>query len=319
MKILALSSEDRVPDYSCVYKQLGGFLELEVKILSKVEQQNLDRLFKTLDLSVFDRILIDLRFKYIYRQVSVLNRYSNIVIYAQDACQNYIENSRWYGQFSAFHKAVPNARLIVTGFEVAERLRAESLNVDFIVKGYDPDLVFYEETVRDIELGFIGRTASKAYKDRKELLEKLELEDGLKVIRTEQGVPYRKMLNRIRYFVSADIGLGEYMAKNFEAMACGCVLLAWRQGKDEAAIGLEDGVHLLLYSSIKELREHIRKLRDNPIWASQIAENGRRFAEQNLTHRHLAEKLYVALQKPLIEVSPKTSARKRLRLWFFRQ
>lgn len=317
MKILVLSSEKRVPDYSYVYEYLGKYVDLEVMILSEAAQRNLDRLFKRINFSVFDRILIDLRFEYIYRQVKTLRHLPNVVIYEQDACQNFLKKSRWYGRFSSFYESLPNARIIVTGFEVAERLRKEQLTVDFIVKGYDPTVVFFEDMERDIDLGFIGRTASNIYQERKALLEKLESEDGLRLLRTEEGEPYRKMLNRIRYFVSADIGFGEYMAKNFEAMACGCVLLAWRQGLDEAAIGLEHGVHLLLYSSIEELRGHISMLQQNPVLASQVAENGKLFAEQNLTHRHLAEKLFAVLQKPLIENQSTVSTWQKLMGYFY--
>ncbi|MCY1539283.1 Glycosyl transferases group 1 [compost metagenome] len=114
------------------------------------------------------------------------------------------------------------------------------------------------------------------------------------------------MLNRIRYFVSADVGLGEYMAKNFEAMACGCVLLAWRQGSEEPAIGLEDGHHLLLYSSIDELRRHLQKLRHDPDLAQDIADNGRMFVEQHLAHPHLAGRLLDELRKPPLPVPTST-------------
>ncbi|MDT4827496.1 hypothetical protein D3C84_785310 [compost metagenome] len=190
----------------------------------------------------------------------------------------------------------------MTGASVAERLRGEALNVQFIPKGYDPRVIFPEEVERDIELGFVGRTASAAYQERKRLLDRLAAEDSLQLLRTAPGEPYRKMLNRIRFFVSADVGLDEYMAKNFEAMACGCVLLAWRQGCEEEAIGLEDGNHLLLYSNIDELRRHLQKLRREPDWAQGIADSGRLFVEQHLAHPHLAGRLLDELRKPSLPV-----------------
>jgi hypothetical protein len=298
MKVLALSSAGREPDFSCVYEQLGGQIELDLRILDKDAQRNLRRSLSSVDLSRYDRILVDLHFKNIHGQTRFLSGLGGLLIYEEDACQNYLENSRWRGRFSRFYRALPNARIVVTGASVAERLKAEGLNVQFIPKGYDPRVIFREEMERDIELGFIGRTASAAYQERKRLLDQLAAEDSLQLLRTAPGEPYRKMLNRIRYFVSADVGLGEYMAKNFEAMACGCVLLAWRQGSEEPAIGLEDGHHLLLYSSIDELRAHLARLRDEPARASAIAEQGRRFVQQHLAHTCLAKRLVEVMQQP---------------------
>jgi len=235
MKVLALSSVGREPDLSCVHERLGQLVELDLRILGKDAQRGLRRYLRGLDLGRYDRVLLDLHFKNIRRQTAFLRQIPGLLIYEEDACQNYLAASRWRGHFSRFYRALPNARIVVTGASVAERLRGEGFNVHFLAKGYDPRTIYCEGRARDIELGFVGRTASAAYGGRKELLERLAAQEPLQLLRTAPGQPYREMLNRIRYFVSADVGLGEYMAKNFEAMACGCVLLAWRQGSEEAA------------------------------------------------------------------------------------
>lgn len=304
MKVLALSSAGREPDFSCVYEHLGERVDLDLRILDKDAQRDLGRTLRAVDLSIYDRVLVDLHFKNIHRQTRFLSRLSGLLIYEEDACQNYLETSRWRGRFSRFYRELPNARIVVTGASVAERLTGEGVKVHFIPKGYDPRLIHLEEEERDIELGFIGRTASAAYQERKRLLDRLASEDSLQLLRTAPGEPYRKMLNRIRYFISADVGLGEYMAKNFEAMACGCVLLAWRQGSEEPAIGLEDGVHLLLYSDVDELRGHLARLRDDSNLERAIAEGGRRFVEQQLSHPRLAEHLIKVLEEPWPSVEP---------------
>lgn len=302
MKLLMLSSAGREPDLSGVHERLGQLTDLELRILDKHAQRNLRRYLSGIDLHRYDRVLLDLHFKNIRQQVGFLRRVPGLLIYEEDACQNYLASSRWRGYFSRFYRALPNARVVVTGASVAERLRGEGFNVHFIAKGYDPRTIYCGAAARDIELGFIGRTASAAYGGRKELLDRLAAQEPLQLLRTEPGQPYREMLNRIRYFVSADVGFGEYMAKNFEAMACGCVLLAWRQGGEEGAIGLEEGTHLLLYSDLDELRRHLADLRGDPARAGQIAEQGRRFVESRMTHTHLAERLLEVLQQPWPEV-----------------
>jgi len=296
MRVLALTAESRLPDFSAVYGALSRHIEIDVRRLNKDQQRNLKEYLRNVVLGGYERILLDLPFKNVYRQVSLLAGLRGLLIYEEDACQNYLATSQWCGVFSRFYKRLPGARIVVTGASVARRLRSEGFDVAFIPKGYDPHILFDEQKERDIELGFIGRTASKAYQGRKELLDNLSACEPLQLLRAEPGEHYRHALNRIRYFVSADVGLNEYMAKNFEAMASGCLLLAWRQGEEEQAIGLEEGRHLLLYSSLNELRQHLADLRANPQRAARIARAGRDFVTCNCSHYSLAIRLAKELE-----------------------
>lgn len=303
LKVLVFTSKGRNPDLSNLYANLGSQLALDLRVLDKEQQCNLRKQLRDIDLTGFDRVLLDLPFKNIRSQSVVLSKVSKLVIYEEDACQNYLSNSRWKGKFSRLYKRLPHARILVTGASVAERLRKEGFAVSFAPKGYDSATVYLQLQsknieLRDIELGFIGRTSSAAYAQRKSLLEQLAATEPLQLLRTEPGAAYRQMLNRIRMFISADVGLDEYMAKNFEAMACGCVLLAWRQGFDEQAIGLQDGEHLLLYSSLDELRAHIAALRCDPLRAQKIANAGRTFVEAHLSYECLAKRMAALLAEP---------------------
>lgn len=314
MRVLVLTAAQRLPDLSTLYSELGKQVELQVLRLEKKQQRNLRQVLRRVDLDSFARIVLDLPFKNVYRQTRYLSRLAGLLVYDEDACQNYLSNSRWYGEFSRFYRRLPHARILVTGASVAARLQAEGFAVIFAPKGYDPARQYLQAEAqdlqrRDIELGFIGRTASAAYAGRKELLEQLVAVEPLQLLRTEPGDAYRQMLNRIRLFVSADVGLGEYMAKNFEAMACGCVLLAWRQGSEESAIGLQDGEHLLLYGSLAELREHIAALRADPQRAQRIADAGRAFVTGQLSYAHLATRMATLLAEPWPAVVPLTGWR----------
>lgn len=315
MRVLVLTAKARVPDFSAVYACLPQHLEVDVRVLEKDQQRNLHRYLRGLDLGIYARILLDLPFKHMVTQTALLARLSGLLIYEEDACQNYLATSKWQGAFSRFYRCLPAARIVVTGASVARRLRAEGFDVVFMAKGYDPRTLFDEQGQRDIELGFIGRTASRDYAGRKELLDQLAACEPLQLLRTEPGEDYRRMLNRIRCFVSADVGLGEYMAKNFEAMACGCVLLAWRQGEEEPAIGLEHDRHLLLYSSLGELRENLARLRSEPALAERLAAEGKAFVASQLSHVQLAERLAKLLREPW-PVTPTASRWSRLRSLF---
>lgn len=314
MRVLLLTAAQRLPDLSTLYAELAGHHNLVVLRLEKHEQCNLRKYLASIDVAGFQRIVLDLPFKNVYRQAGDLARLDGLLIYEEDACQNYLSHSRWHGAFSRFYRRVPRARILVTGASVAARLQAEGFSVSFAPKGYDPRQQFLQPESADlqqrkIELGFIGRTASAAYAGRKELLEQLAATEPLELLRTEPGADYRQMLNRIRVFISADVGLGEYMAKNFEAMACGCVLLAWRQGSEEPAIGLHEGEHLLLYSNLAELRGHITALRSDPVRAQQIANAGRAFVQTQLSYSHLAARIASLLAEPWPTVAPPTGWR----------
>lgn len=309
MRVLILTATPRLPDLSTLYCELSQSAELEILRLAVDQQRNLRKSLACIDLTAFERVVLDLPFKNVHRQARYLASLNGLLIYEEDAYLNYHAGSRWHGVFSKFYLRLPQARILVTGARVAARLQAEGFAVNFAPKGYDPARQFLQPEsadlqLRDIELGFIGRTASATYSSRKELLEGLAAVEPLQILRTEPGDAYRQMLNRIRYFISADVGLGEFMAKNFEAMACGCVLLAWRQGSEESVIGLQDGQHLLLYSDLAELRGHIAALRSDPARAQQIADAGRAFVEANLSYSHLAARIAQLLAEPWPAVTP---------------
>jgi glycosyltransferase involved in cell wall biosynthesis len=303
MRVLILTATPRLPDLSILYAELTQYAELEVLRLTKDQQRNLPKYLERINLAAFERVVLDLPFKNVHRQARYLASLNGLLIYDEDAYLNYHEGSRWNGVFSKFYRCLPQARILVTGASVAARLQSEGFAVNFAPKGYDPMRQYLQPEsadlhLREIELGFIGRTASATYSSRKELLEQLAAVEPLQVLRTEPGDTYRQMLNRIRFFISADVGLGEFMAKNFEAMACGCVLLAWRQGSEESAIGLQDGQHLLLYSDLAELRGHIAALRSDPARAQRIADAGRAFVESHLSYAHLAARMAALLAEP---------------------
>jgi len=298
MNVLVLTSFSREPSMDRFYQHLSKLVNVEKHVLDKSKQKNLRISLHSIPWHKYERVFLDLQFKNVYKQTYFLSSIRGLLIYEEDACQNYITSSKWHGKFSTLYKKLPSAKIIVTGASTAQQLRDENIDAYFVPKSYDEQILFDETLERDIELGFIGRIASNTYAKRNTFLTELAKQEPLHILRTKPGEEYRKMLNRIRFFVSADIGLDEYMIKNFEAMACGCVVLAWRQHLEETAIGLEDGKHLLLYSSLNEILEHIKQLRKDTAFANRIAKEGKVFVEKHLTHKHLAEKVSALLHKP---------------------
>ncbi|WP_347928720.1 glycosyltransferase [Pseudomonas helvetica] len=300
MKVLFLVQKEQRAILDRLYEGVAAHCECDLRWLSSDEQRNLRGYFRReVDVSRYDRIVFFLRFKQEIRQVGFIRTIPNLVILEHDAYQNYIP-CKYTGKFSAHYRRLPWARVISSGFMVAKRLRDEGFDAVFVPKGYDQTLLQDQGRERDIELAFVGSTNSVAYSGRKALLDELAGVEPLVVTRTHSGDEYRDTLNRIRFFVSADVGMGEFMIKNFEAMACGCVLLAFDQGGAETrALGLQDMHNVVLYRDIPQLQEKLARLRADPELASIIARNGRDLAVSQFSFARIGQRIVEELQPAL--------------------
>lgn len=300
MKVLFLVQAEQRAILDRLYEGIQKSCDCDIRWLQRGEQANLRRYFREkVDVTGYDRILFFLRFKQEIRQVGFIGSVPNLVILEHDAYQNYIR-CKYTGKFSAHYRKLPSVRVISSGAVVTRRLREEGVDAAFVPKGYDQVLLRDLGRPRDIELGFIGSTKSVAYSGRKALLDELALVENLVATRTESGQDYLNTLNRIRFFVSADVGMGEYMIKNFEAMACGCVLLAYDQGDEEnRALGFVDMENLVLYRTVDELRRKLAQLRNDPVWRERIAASGRALTESRYSFERIGAEIVQAMQAPL--------------------
>jgi glycosyltransferase involved in cell wall biosynthesis len=314
MKVLFLVQKDQRAILDRLYDGVAAHCECDLRWLSSDEQRNLRSYFRReVDVSQYDRIVFFLRFKQEIRQVGFIRTIPNLVILEHDAYQNYIP-CKYTGKFSAHYRRLPWARVISSGFVVTERLRGEGFDAVFVPKGYDQTQLEDQRRERDIELAFVGSTNSVAYSGRKALLDELARVEPLVVTRTKSGEEYRDTLNRIRFFVSADVGMGEFMIKNFEAMACGCVLLAYDQGEPESqALGLRDMHNIVFYRDIAQLQEKLTILRGDPELAERIARNGRDLAVSQFSFARIGQQIVEEL-KPALRARAPLSLLEKLRL-----
>jgi len=305
LKVLLLSSAGKALDNSPMWRALANHVELELHFLDKAQQRDLKGWFSNIEIGKYDRIVLDLMFKHVHRQSRWLKSLPNLVLYEEDAYLNYMPGSKWLGMFSAFYRKLPAVRVITTGAWVAECLKAQKVDAHFVPKGFDGQRLFDRKVAdRDIFLGFVGRLGSSAYAQRQQLLSSLAEVEPIQLLRTQHPDEYPELLNRIRCFISADIGLKEYMAKNFEAMACGCLLIARRQGDgEEQALGLIDGQNVLLYEDLHELRQRIEWVRQNASQAMDIASAGREWVLANNEYARLAMNVLTIIREPLMRVS----------------
>jgi glycosyltransferase involved in cell wall biosynthesis len=314
MKVLFLVQKEQRAILDRLYDGVAAHCECDLRWLTSADQRNLRSYFRReVDVEKYDRIVFFLRFKQEIRQVGFIRTVPNLVILEHDAYQNYIP-CKYTGKFSAHYRQLPWARVISSGYMVSERLRQEGFDAEFVPKGYDQQLLADQGRERDIELAFVGSTNSVAYSGRKALLDELAQVENLLVTRTKSGEEYCDTLNRIRFFVSADVGMGEYMIKNFEAMACGCVLLAFDQGEAEnRALGLQDMHNVVLYDSIARLQEKLKVLRADSALVERIGRNGRDLAVSQFSFAQVGRSIVEKMQPPL-RPRPALTGWQRLRL-----
>jgi len=104
------------------------------------------------------------------------------------------------------------------------------------------------------------------------------------------------------------------MIKNFEAMACGCVLLAFDQGAQESqALGLKDMHNVVFYKDIPQLQEKLAVLRGDPALAARIARNGCELAVSQFSFARIGQRIVEEL-KPALRARAPLSFLEKVRL-----
>ncbi len=303
MRVLSVIYDNRVPNNDRLYDELGTWVEhLEVRRVDRDLALNLHKVIDTSDIGHFDRIVIEIRAKHALTQQAFLREVPQLVLFEEDTWQNYAPFSKNEGLFALYYQAVQPKRIIHSGYTVAMRTRALRFDSVFLPKGYDGAALYNQHRTRDINHGFIGRVAHRNYSSRKRILDEMAERIGLKVLRTHSSTDYLDTLNRIRVFVSPDVGFGEHMIKNFEAMACGCLLVACRQGEDDAMLGFKHMHNVCLFDDLDDCVTQLSQLAKCPDAAAQIARRGQRLVERGHEHALLAKRYAELLAEPLGKV-----------------
>ena len=283
LKLLIISRQDRSRSFATLFDGIARHFDTTVVKLSKQQRTVLTKTIDSLGLEKYDRVMFDVPLTRIGRHYKALRKISGLILYEEDAWTEFSEHSKYRNKFIKIYQSIGAFRLITTGYTNSETLRAAGLDVVVIPKSYDENHLRNLHLDRDIGLAFIGRIKTRIYRDRRPFLEKLVAENGMQLLRTDPGEEYLQTLNRIKIFVSADIGFREYMAKNFEAMACGCMLFASRQGGlEEDSLGFVAMENVVLYDNINDAQGKLAMLGENPDIVEDVARRG----EELVRERH---------------------------------
>jgi GT2 family glycosyltransferase len=293
--------------YHSFYEALKNvFFNADVLILTRDDQRDFNRVFKTINPEKYEAVFVFLKAKEIFRQKAAFKKFNNLVILEEDACQNYIPASRFYKSFSDLYKDFPRLKIIVTGRALADRLNEEGFSAYFVSKWFDSARMKNISADRTIKFGFIGKTENVVYSQRKETLEDISSVIPLQQFSTEPDEKYVEALNKIDYFISCDQGLNEYMIKNFEALACGCILATYDQGNYEnELLGFQDMVNAILYKTKEELVEKIDLLEADPIKKDGLRKAGYQLAWEKHKAVDAANRIAEVIKQPFHPISSK--------------
>lgn len=312
MKTLIVSTDGKLMVTRPLWQAARQFFDFDHVEVTR--EHGLEAYFNEADFSGYDRVIADTNLRRLGRRYQCLKRAPGLVVFDHDVCQNNVPSSEWYHRYPAVLRDLGEVRIIVSGATLAAQLRDEGIDACYLPKGYDDTIISTLNIERSHDAAFVGRVKNKVYKQRKKFLLRQEKLGRLELLRAEPGDAYNRLLNEIRIFVSADIGFGEYMIKNFEAMAAGCVLLAWRQPDlEQQSLGFVDGENVVLYDSEAELLEKLAWLKANPEVAASIAVKGQSLVSGKHTWTERA-KAMPALLAPAIQTAPPTNWVDRLRI-----
>ena len=312
MKTLIVSTDGKLMVTRPLWQAARQFFDFDHVEVTR--EHGLEAYFNEADFSGYDRVVADTNLRRLGKRYQCLKRAPGLVVFDHDVCQNNVPSSEWYHRYPAVLRDLGKVRIIVSGAALAQQLCDEGIDACYLPKGYDDNVISPLGIERDHEAAFVGRVKNKVYKRRKKFLLRQEKLGRLALLRAEPGDAYNRLLNQIRIFVSADIGFGEYMIKNFEAMAAGCVLLAWRQPDiEQQSLGFIDGENVVLYDSESELLERLAWLKQNPDLLNRIASAGQRLVSQRHTWTERMKDMPGLLQ-PEIQAAPPTNWLDRLRI-----
>lgn len=317
MNILVISTENKLPVTAPLWDYAKSIFDFEH--VSVDRESSLFTYIAKTDFSMYDRVVIDSNLRRMDKNFIKLKKIKQLIIFEHDACQNNVHSSSWYKTYPAALKALGNVRIIVSGLGLSEQLKAEGIDAVFLPKAFDNDVISDLKMPRSIVAGFIGRTKHRAYKERKQFLARANKHKGVAVLRSEPGTAYNNLLNNINIFVSADIGYNEYMIKNFEAMAAGCTVMAWRQPDIEnEALGFKDMENIVLYDTYNEFEEKLDFLIANESVSAQIALSGKTLVQNKHTWKHRANEILPLITPDIRPASPLSLSDRWKLLWINR-
>lgn len=303
MKILLLIDEKlSLPleeFYQGLHKHIGS---VDMRRLTSAEQANLKGYFaQHVDLSKFDRLVMQLNFDSLVAQVGFLKGLEKLV-FLDNNIFSYSQHQQGGSDYCVkFYSRLPWARIINSNYTVTQVLQGKGLDIECIPRGYNSRYYTLEEKQRDIPVLVtqdIAKGASNPKRD--ELLRTIfNIMPDAKMLDNDERHD-EEQLKRTHTLVFSDVGRGYYRAKVFEAMAAGCLVVCPNQSQLETRyLGLADMKNIVLFDNAQEFFDKIAALAAQPQLATDIAAAGKTYAHQDYQQFELGQRAGRLIEDPV--------------------
>ena len=198
----------------------------------------------------------------------------------------------YFPQDTEHLSALPLFDLVfVSSNEGVERLKSLGFpNLFWLPHGFDSTLNYDQNLERVYDVGFVGATHLKTHEKRRVLLKALlaryRVNDYTKPV---FGKEMYRVYNQCKIVVNLS-NLGGFSMRNFEAMACGALLLTDTEwgGMDDL---FQDGRHLVKFSTAADLFTKIDHYLAHPSEREAIARAGHAETIAKHSYRHRAQEM----------------------------
>ncbi len=278
MKILLLV-DDRLDFplaefYQGLHKQIGS---VDIHRLSLSEQSAVKNYFAThVDLSKFDRIVVQLDVDLLSKQVNFFREIEYVVFFDNNAFSREQYQAGVSEQYLKFYRRLPWARIIVANYTVMQTFHDKGLDVECIPRGYNSCYRSVNHVERDIPL-LVSSASGNAMQEA--FLQELLKAFPYAQLFASDDQHDEQLLKRANIVVFSDIHHGYYQDKIFAAMAAGCTVMCPNQSTYETScLGLVDMENIVLFDDYKQFADKLALLHNTPELAAQVCANGQAYA-----------------------------------------
>ena len=301
MKVLWLSLETDRTEFREFVERLGASVQLAEKWLTLKDAKHFSKAIGAEELKAFDRVLVHLPIKLLLKQTPYLRCIPNLLLLQRDlVCIATTEPATLEKYFKAL-AIMPWVRVLLPYSQVAQQLTQAGIDNQQIPLGISPGEYCDLGLSRSHSAAILADLDDPALKARKQLLLNIKTQNKLQIFEPEKGNALQEQLNNQLIAVTCEQGCSSYRALNFQAMACGCLLLTWDRGSEETnALGFKDMNNVMLYRDERSAQAKLNFLKRHPDQLEAIRDQGKALVETRHSMIAMAASVVENLAQSLI-------------------
>ena len=129
LKVLIVSRQERSRSFATLFDGIAQHFDTTVIKLSKLQIRNFANTVNGLGCADYERVIFDVPLRRIGRHYKVLRKITGLILYEEDAWQEFSKHSKYYNKFTRIYQSIGACRLIMTGYNIGERIKSTGLDV----------------------------------------------------------------------------------------------------------------------------------------------------------------------------------------------